>query len=109
MLTKEEFLKYCKVNQGDCAKGVGGKIDELKKLAIELHDKQSNKIEQMDEKREKAKTDTSDSISQSSKETAKELSQFNSRLGKIEGHIEAMRNGNYSHGRHSDTRESRTG
>ena len=83
MLTKEQFKIFCDANQLSCATAVSTKIDrvsddvkELKGLVIELHDRQTTKIESMDNKREDARELYN-----------KELRAIVLSIGRIEGHI----------------------
>ena len=88
MLTKEQFKLFCDANQLTCSKAVSAKIDnvaddvkDLKGLVIDLHDKQTEKMEKMDQKREDSKDSTSDEI--------KKLSIV---IGRVEGHLSAIAN-----------------
>jgi hypothetical protein len=94
MLTREEFEGLCKANQNTCAQDVGKKVEEINKsiqtsnkelrvLVIDLHSKQSDRIEKMDEKRELAKDGNTKSISE-----------LNTAIGRIEGVLETIRSAN---------------
>lgn len=80
-ISKSEFDKACRDNQNQCGADVGEKLDKLKDLFISLHDKQTERIEKMDEKREDAK-----------EASGRELTNMAVAIGKIEKHIEVMAN-----------------
>ena len=83
MLTKEQFKIFCDASQLSCSGKVSEKIDnvatsvrELKCLVVDLHEKQSHRIDQMDDKREDARELYN-----------KELRAIVLSIGRIEGHI----------------------
>lgn len=81
MITKEQFDDYCKANQSNCSVTVGKKIDELKAIVIEFRKEQSKKIEEMDNKRESSRVETSEKIGE-----------LNKTIGRMEGHLESINN-----------------
>jgi len=92
MLTKTEFKALCDSNQDKCYMDVSRKIEhvhtsirELKMLVIDLHDKQTEKIEAMDSKREDAK-----------KISHAEMIEITKALGRVEGQVGSMAQGRRS-------------
>ncbi len=84
VVKKKEFDKHkinCSENIEKKSENIGKKIDKLQNLVINLHDKQSKKIERMDNKREAAKSKNSE-----------QLMNINSSIGKISGQVEILIN-----------------
>ncbi len=79
-VTKDKLKETIDGHKKQCNGDVVNKIDELKDLVVLLHDKQSEKIEKMDNKRETAKSQNNE-----------ELMKINASIGKISGYIEAIK------------------
>lgn len=80
MVTKDILEKHCSDKQGGCQEEFTKKIDEVKDLVIDLHKRQSAKIEEMDEKRERAKDDMSE-----------KFSEIKGAIGELKGAIENIK------------------
>jgi len=96
-VTKEELSVHCEATRrrwsdevGNKIAGVNTAIKSMEALVIRLHNSQSKKIDTMDDKREGAKGENNQQLSELKTETSNQFIALNKALGRLEGKIEKI-------------------